>query len=276
MRYIENHAHMVSRTTDDYARMALTGCVAVSEPAFWAGYDRRSAAAVDDYFYHLTEYEPKRAAQAGIRHYAWIGLNPKESEHRALAAEVLQLVPTYLQHPTVLGVGEIGLNRVTRNELATFNEQLALAEQLEQLVLIHTPHMEDKWKGTRLILDALKDFPRVTPERVLIDHVEEHTIGLVRDAGYWAGITLYPLTKVTPARAVDLIEQYGPDQLVISSSSDWGVSEPLGIPYLAQEMGRRRHDETLIDRIVFQNPSTFLGQCPKFSVGRDADTRSCA
>ena len=40
MRYIEPHAHMVSRMTDDYERMALAGCEAVCEPAFWAGFDR--------------------------------------------------------------------------------------------------------------------------------------------------------------------------------------------------------------------------------------------
>ena len=38
MRYIEPHAHMVSRTTDDY--QALDGGLqAVCEPAFWAGFD---------------------------------------------------------------------------------------------------------------------------------------------------------------------------------------------------------------------------------------------
>ena len=37
--YIDPHVHMVSRTTDDYARMAVAGCVAITEPAFWAGYD---------------------------------------------------------------------------------------------------------------------------------------------------------------------------------------------------------------------------------------------
>ncbi len=37
MSYIDPHIHMVSRTTDDYKRMALAGCVMVSEPAFWAG-----------------------------------------------------------------------------------------------------------------------------------------------------------------------------------------------------------------------------------------------
>ena len=44
MDYIDLHAHMVSRTTDDYQQMALTGCVAISEPAFWPGWDRTSAA----------------------------------------------------------------------------------------------------------------------------------------------------------------------------------------------------------------------------------------
>ena len=45
MEYIDIHSHMGSRTTDDYEAMALTGCVALTEPAFWAGYDRGSAAA---------------------------------------------------------------------------------------------------------------------------------------------------------------------------------------------------------------------------------------
>ena len=67
MEYIDMHAHMVSRTTDDYHRMALTGCVAVTEPAFWAGFDRGSADAFEDYFRQLTDFEPKRAAQYGVR-----------------------------------------------------------------------------------------------------------------------------------------------------------------------------------------------------------------
>lgn len=80
MRYIDLHAHMVSRSTDDYVQMALTGCVAVTEPAFWAGWDRSSADGFEDYFRHLTDFEPKRAAIYGIRHFAWLCLNPKEGK----------------------------------------------------------------------------------------------------------------------------------------------------------------------------------------------------
>jgi len=66
MKYIDPHIHCVSRTTDDYLYMSRAGVVAVSEPAFWAGYDRSSASSFADYFRHLMEVEPLRAARYGI------------------------------------------------------------------------------------------------------------------------------------------------------------------------------------------------------------------
>jgi predicted metal-dependent TIM-barrel fold hydrolase len=49
--YIDPHIHMVSRTTDDYKRMALAGGVLVSEPAFWAGFDRSRPVGLGDRFH---------------------------------------------------------------------------------------------------------------------------------------------------------------------------------------------------------------------------------
>ena len=40
MMLIDPHAHMISRTTDDYESMAAAGVVAVIEPAFWIGQPR--------------------------------------------------------------------------------------------------------------------------------------------------------------------------------------------------------------------------------------------
>ncbi len=266
MEYIDPHAHMVSRTTDDYYQMALTGCVAVTEPAFWAGWDRTSADSFEDYFRELTEFEPKRAAQYGIQHYTWLCLNPKEAEDRELARQVLVRIPAYLGRATVLGIGEIGVNRVTRNELETFREHVELALDQGQLILIHTPHLEDKYKGTRLILDVLGRYPRLEATRVLVDHAEEHTIGMIVERGFWTGITLYPQTKVSAQRAVDMIEQYGCERVCVASACDWGPSAPLAVPQFIQEMRRRRHSEELIRRIVYENPAAFLGQSPKFQL----------
>jgi hypothetical protein len=264
MRFIEPHAHMVSRVTDDYVALTAAGCVAVCEPAFWAGFDRSSPQGFYDYFCQLTEYEPKRAARYGLPHYSWLCINPKESEDVKLAGEVLALLPQFLGRSNVLGIGEIGLNKNSRNELKVLEWHVELAVEHDQLILVHTPHLEDKLKGTRLTLDVLRAHPRVRPERVIIDHVEEHTIRMVLEGGYWAGMTLYPNSKCSPARAIDMLERYGDERLWVNSACDWGVSIPLNIPYTALEMRQRGHSAEAIDRFIYQNPLRFLSQCPKF------------
>ena len=266
MKYIDHHAHMVSRTTDDYQQLALPGCVAVTEPAFWAGWDRSCGDSVEDYFRQLTEFEPKRAAMFGVQHYTWLAMNPKESDDRALSKDVLKRIPNFLGRPTVLGIGEIGMNRITRNEIATYTEQVELALEHDQLILIHTPHLEDKLKGTRISIDVLTRYRDLKPERVMIDHAEEHTIEMIRDHGFWAGLTLYPQTKISPQRAADVIEKHGPDRICVAGACDWGPSDPIAVPRFALEMRRRRHAEPLIERVVFENPVRFLSQSPKFKV----------
>jgi hypothetical protein len=266
MRYIEPHAHMVSRVTDDYRAMTSAGCAAVCEPAFWAGFDRSSAAGFFDYFSQLTQHEPQRAAKFGLPHFCWLCINPKESEDVKLAREVIDLIPKFLDRPNVLGIGEIGLNKNSRNEMKVLELHVDLAASRNQLILVHTPHLEDKFKGTRLILDVLRSDKRILPERCIIDHVEEHTVKMVLDAGFWAGMTLYPESKCTAARAVDIVECYGSDRLWMNSACDWGVSVPLAVPYAALEMKRRGHVQDAIDKLIFQNPIRFLGQCPKFKL----------
>jgi hypothetical protein len=264
MEYIEPHAHMVSRTTDDYQQLALTGCVALAEPAFWAGWDRRSADSFEDYFGQLTDFEPKRAAQFGIRHYTYLCLNPKEGENRELAREVIKRIPKFLERPNVIGIGEIGLNRNTRNELETFKDHVALALEYNQLILIHTPHLEDKYKGTKLIIRALQTFAKLDPQRVMIDHAEEHTIEMIRDNGFRCGLTLYPHTKVSMARAVDILEMHGTQGIYVNSACDWGNSVPVAVPQFILEMRRRKHSEETIRTVVYDNPISFLSQSPKF------------
>ncbi|MSR43175.1 MAG: metal-dependent hydrolase [Pedosphaera sp.] len=266
MRYIEPHGHMVSRTTDDYQDMVTAGCAAVCEPAFWAGYDRSGVQGFHDYFCQLTDYEPKRAAKFGLPHYTWLCINPKESEDVNLAEEVIGIIPQFIDKPNVLGIGEIGLNKNSRNEMKVLEMHVDLAARTNSLILVHTPHLEDKLKGTRLILDVLRSDKRIRPERCIIDHVEEHTVGMVLDAGFWAGMTLYPESKCSPARAIDIIENYANERLWMNSACDWGVSVPLAVPRTALEMRRRGHNPEFIDKMIYQNPARFMGQCPKFKL----------
>jgi predicted metal-dependent TIM-barrel fold hydrolase len=83
---------------------------------------------------------------------------------------------------------------------------------------------------------------------------------------------------VSAPRALDMIEKYGPERILVAGACDWGPSEPIAVPKFIAEMRRRRHSERLIQRVVFENPVQFLGQSPKFrlpeGVGSAAATQA--
>ena len=221
MQIIQPHYHAIARTAQDYERMAMSGVVAVCEPAFWAGFDRRHPETFIDYFAQISEFEPTRAAEFGIRHYCWVAVNPKEAENKELTNEVLRQMPEFLEKPTCLGVGETGLHKSTPNEIESLQAHVEMAMKHDQLVLIHTPHLSDKAHGTKTVLEVLAGMD-VNPDKIWIDHVEEQTIEPVLDAGYWAGMTLYPVTKCSPRRAVDILKN-------IPGNACWLILPLIGV-----------------------------------------------
>jgi predicted metal-dependent TIM-barrel fold hydrolase len=265
MQIVQPHYHGIARTAQDYERMAMSGVVAVAEPAFWAGFDRAYPQTFLDYFRQISEFEPTRAAQYGIRHFCWVAVNPKEAENPALSHEVLKHMPEFFEKPTVLGVGETGFHLTTKNEEEIFEAQVELALQHDQLLLIHTPHLQDKVRGTQRTLEVLKHM-NVNPERVWIDHVEEHTIRKPLDQGYWVGFTLYPITKCSPRRAVDMLERYGYERILVNSSADWGPSDPFTLQECILDFRRRGHSLQEAIEVFHNNPCRFLGQTPKWDI----------
>ena len=265
MQIIQPHYHAIARTAQDYERMAMSGVVAVAEPAFWAGFDRKYPETFIDYFRQISEFEPTRAADYGIRHFCWVGVNPKEAENPPLSYEVLKHMPEFFQKPTVLGVGEIGFHKTTKNEEEIFEAQIELAMKHDQLILIHTPHLQDKIKGTKRTIEVLRHM-NAPPERVWIDHVEEHTIREPLEQGYWVGFTLYPITKCSPKRAADMLEEYGHERILVNSSADWGPSDPFTLQECICEYRRRGHSLQEAIEIFHNNPCRFLGQNPKWDI----------
>ncbi len=106
----------------------------------------------------------------------------------------------------------------------------------------------------------------VNPDKVIIDHIEEHTASIVLDAGFWAGMTLYPESKCTPARAIDILETFGTERIWMNSACDWGISDPLAVVKCALEMKKRQHSRELIQKVIFDNPRLFLSQSPNFKL----------
>lgn len=257
MRVFDPHIHMTSRTTADYQVMADAGVAAIVEPAFWLGQPRTSAETFLDYFDSLLGWEPYRAAQFGITHFCAIALNPKEANDPRCRA-VLDLLPRYLEKDRVVAVGEVGLDSGTADEEKVLLAQLHLAAEHGLPVVVHTPH-RDKAAGTRRIVElvAASGLP---PELVVIDHLNEMTVAVVKDSGSWCGFTIYPNTKMDPARMALIAADHGLDKVLINSAADWGVSDPLSTVATAAALAGAGFDDAEIARTFWDNPVAFYGQ----------------
>ncbi len=251
MMFIDPHVHMISRTTDDYQAMKEAGVVAVIEPAFWLGQPRTNSGTMKDYFNAIVGWERFRASQFGICHYCTIGLNSKEANNEALAEEVMNLIPRYAGKEGVVAIGEIGYDDMTEMEEKYFHKQLDLAQKMNMLVLIHTPHRNKK-QGTIRSMDLCNEHG-LDPSKVIVDHNNEETVREVLDRGFWTAFTIYPGTKMGNERMVDIVKQYGTERIFINSAADWGVSDPLGVPKTAKLMFKRGIVEDDIRKVCYQN-----------------------
>ena len=227
---------MVSRTTDDYERMAAAGIVACIEPSFWLGQPRTNVGSYIDYLSLICGFERFRAGQFGLRHYCTVGLNPKEANNEELAEAVMSILPRYALKEGVVAIGEIGYDEQTALEDRYYRAQLDLAKELALPVMIHTPH-RDKHRGTlRSMAVALEH--GLDPSFVVIDHNNEETVRDVLDRGFWAAFSIYPHTKMGNERMVEIVRTYGAERIFCDSACDWGVSDPLAMPKTAELMRR--------------------------------------
>ncbi len=262
MRIIDPHVHMSARTTDDYEAMRAAGVVAVIEPAFWNGQPRTTVGTFQDYYSSLVGWERFRASQFGIRHYCAIGLNSKEANNEALAEQVMELLPLYLAKDGVVAVGEIGFDDQTKAEERFFRAQLELAKKADLPVMIHTPH-RDKKRGTLRSMELCLEHG-LPPGRVVVDHNNEETVQDVLDRGFWAGFTIYPKTKMGNERMVEVVRRYGCERIIVDSSADWGVSDPLAVPKTARLMGERGIPRAHIEATCYGNAILAYGQSGQF------------
>jgi predicted metal-dependent TIM-barrel fold hydrolase len=264
MKIFDPHIHMTSRTTDDYEAMAAAGILAIVEPAFWLGQPRTTVGSFIDYFNSLLGWERFRASQFGIRHFATMGLNPKEANNPKVAGDVLAILPRYLAKDGVVAVGEIGFDDQTDAEEEVIAQQLEMAREFGLPVLIHTPH-RDKKRGTIRTIEVVRrvGFPE---ERVLIDHNNEETLPIVLESRCWAGHTIYPNTKMDEARMAVLVQRYGSDRIIVNSAADWGISDPLKVPKTIAVMRAQGIPDAVIETIVWDNPVAFFAQSGRLDV----------
>ncbi|HET8856668.1 MAG TPA: TatD family hydrolase, partial [Nitrososphaeraceae archaeon] len=228
---------MYSRTTDDYDAMSKAGIEVVVEPSFWLGSPRTSVGTFEDYWEHIISFETKRAKQFGIEHFVCISVNPKEANQRPLAIDALEAMKKYLDRERVVAIGEIGYDLINNLEEEVFVKQMDIAAEKNMLMTIHLPH-NNKSEGIKRIENILltNSNNKYNRNKILVDHNVEETVEKTLELGMWAGLSVYPNTKLSPERAMNIVKKHGADRIMVHSAADWGISDPLSVSLVAREM----------------------------------------
>ena len=271
-RLFDPHIHMYSRTTDDYDKMSKAGIEVIVQPSFWLGSPRRHVGTFEDYWEHMITFETKRAKEFGIEHFVCISVNPKEAIERPLALDAVDAMIKngFLDRERVVAVGELGYNLINDLEEEIFVKQMDIAAEKDMLMTVHLPH-NNKPEGMKrieriLLNDKNKGDGKYNREKILVDHNVEETIEKTLELGMWAGLSVYPVTKLSPERAIKIIKKYGTEHIMIHSAADWGISDPLSVPLVAREM-RKSGEFTIsdIERVTFYNAYEYYKQSNRFN-----------
>ena len=276
-RLFDPHIHMYSRTTDDYEAMSIAGIEVIVQPSFWLGGPRRFVGTFEDYWEHMITFETKRAKEFGIEHFVCISVNPKEATERPLALDAVDAMVKngYLDRERVVAVGELGYNLINDLEEEVFVKQMDIAAEKDMLMTVHLPH-NNKPEGMKRIERILLNEDdeknkgsgggKYDREKILVDHNVEETIEKTLELGMWAGLSVYPVTKLSPKRAMKMIKKYGTERIMIHSAADWGISDPLSVPLVAREM-RKSGEFTIndIEKVTFYNAYEYYKQSDRFN-----------
>jgi uncharacterized protein len=270
MKLIDPHIHMSVRTTDDYEEMKKKGFRCIVEPAFWSGSDKQYAESFLDYFNHMLTFEHARAKKYGLHYYAFVCINAKEARNK-IAREVVERMESFLKHPACLGVGEVGLDMITPEEIEICKKQVQLAEKHKTLCIIHTPHI-NKRVGVEKLFEILKE-EKVDMKRYVMDHNTDETIAISKSyPDIYIGITLYP-TKMNIEKTAKIIKEYGAERIMLNSSADWGKSYPLMVAEAAEKLKDYGISHEDITKVTYQNAHDFFSQSPKFTIDEGYEGR---
>lgn len=239
------------RDLETLLEFGITGVVVVAD----ASATPHTPAGLFEHFEDLLGHELPRLQRAGLHAWAALGVHPAVLPRRGLF-HVLETLPSYLSGGRVVALGLLGLARGGPHEEEALLEQLALARRFNLPALVTTPAAQRE-AVTKRLLTVLRD-GKLPPERICVDGAVGRTVRVIRELGFYAGLTLHP-DHLAVERAVALVKQLGPERLVLSSAAGDGASELLAVSRAAHRLLAAGLSRRVVERVARENAATLLG-----------------
>lgn len=195
-------------------------------------------------FFEWNIQDVKRCAKFNINLHVVIGIPAVGKIHPKVLDEALMYMEDYIREKKVIGIGEIGMGKGTKDEYTTMKRQLALASKYNLPVVIAAP-TRDKVANTSIILKELK---KSNISRAIIDHCDEETLQLVlrsHEDDIKAGITVGQ-QAVAPEKALRIYKNYSyADRIIFDSGLGLQESSLFGLSNTFELFEEEMNEEVL-------------------------------
>ena len=247
---IDTHIHADARTGEDFNGMYISGIDTAVTCAYYP-YMINNDTILLNHLMRILNYDTKRAKEYGIDLKVALGIHPTNSN---IDGDIIyENLYNWIENKEIIAIGEIGLEDLTKKEYEVFKKQLDIAEETKTPVIIHTPR-KDKEKVLDEILNILPEY--ISPEYVVIDHINQNVVEKVISTDYTLGLTVQP-QKMDKSEAIHILNEYGFDKFLLNSDMSNKPSDPLSVPKTIRELERQNFNTKDINKIAFKNAEKF-------------------
>ena len=248
---IDTHIHADARTGEDFSEMYLSGIDVAVTCAFYP-YKIDNDTILLNHLMRILNYDTKRANEHGIDLKVALGIHPTNTE--VDGSIIYEQLYRWIENNDIVAIGEIGLEDLTENEYRIFKKQLDIAEETKSNVIIHTPR-KNKSEVLDEILNILPE--HISPEYVVIDHINPDVVEKVISTDYTLGLTVQP-QKMDKYEAIGILDEYGFDKFLLDSDISNKPSDPLSVPKTVRELKKQGFNQRDIDKVAFKNAEKFF------------------
>ena len=241
--------HTIFRPTEFFETYRLMGVETIISVAFYPITPKYSDS-LEDLFRWMIEREPRRLKTVGISGFCGIGIHPRAIPI-SLNPKIYDIIEGMLQSPNVVCLGEIGLEKGTKQEIEVLEKQLNLAKKNEDVpVILHTPG-KNKREVTKKIMEILEN---TNIKNGIIDHVSLENIDLVLNSNLYIGLTVQ-LGKLTIEKFLDIIHEYEDylNRFIINSDLGMDIADKYIVPKVIQRLVENKLEQKNIEKISHEN-----------------------
>ncbi|WP_296797296.1 TatD family hydrolase [uncultured Methanobrevibacter sp.] len=248
---IDTHIHGDARTGEDFNAMYLSG-IDVAVTCAYYPYKIDNDTILLNHLMRILNYDTKRAEEYGLDLKVALGIHPTNT---SVDGDIIyENLYRWIENRDIIAIGEIGLEDLTEKEYEIFKKQLDIGQETKTNVIIHTPR-KNKGKVLDEILNILPQ--HISPEYVVIDHINQNVVEKVIDTDYTLGLTVQP-QKMDKFEAIRILEEYGFDNFLLNSDISNKASDPLSVPKTVRELTRQGFNKKDIDKVAFKNAEKFF------------------